>query len=56
MIRRKHPKGTDFDDVTKEELKKTEDWMNDYPRKILGYKSSRKAFKEELDRLGIKVA
>lgn len=56
MIRRKHPKGTDFDDVTKTELKATEDWINDYPRKILGYKSSNKAFKEELEKLGIKAA
>lgn len=56
MIRRKHPKGTDFDDVTKGELKETENWINDYPRKILGYKSSNKAFKEELEKLGIKAA
>jgi IS30 family transposase len=53
MIRRKHPKGTDFNEVTKEELKNTEDWMNDYPRKILGYKSSNQAFKECLKELGI---
>lgn len=56
MIRRKHPKGTDFDQVSKQELKETEEWMNNYPRKILGYKSSSKAFKEELKKLGIKVA
>lgn len=56
MIRRKHPKGTDFDDVSKSELKETEDWMNNYPRKILGYRSSNKAFREELEKLGIKVA
>ena len=56
MIRRKHPKGTDFEDLSKEQLKETENWINDYPRKILGYKSSSKAFKEELTKLGIKVA
>lgn len=55
MIRRRHPKGTDFDDVSQKELKETEDWMNDYPRKILGYKSSNKIFKEELLKLGIAV-
>lgn len=53
MIRRKHPKGTDFDDVTKKELQDTEDWMNNYPRKILGFKSSNAAFREELAALGI---
>ena len=53
MIRRKHPKGTDFDDVSKKELQNTEDWMNNYPRKILGFKSSNAAFREELAALGI---
>lgn len=56
MIRRKHPKGTDFDRVTKKELKNTEDWMNNYPRKILGYQSSNKAFAEELAAMGLKTA
>lgn len=53
MIRRKHPKGTDFNNVSKEDLKKTEEWMNNYPRKILGYSNSNKAFKAELEKLGI---
>lgn len=56
MIRRKHPKGTDFNQVSKEELKQTEEWMNDYPRGILGYKSSNDLFKEELAAIGIKAA
>ena len=52
MIRRKHPKGTDFDDVSKAQLQETEDWMNNYPRKILGYSTSNRAFKAELEKLG----
>lgn len=40
MIRRKHPKGTDFSKVSKEQLAETEKWINEYPRKIFGYKSS----------------
>ncbi|MBR1524366.1 MAG: IS30 family transposase [Lachnospiraceae bacterium] len=56
MIRRKHPKGTDFETVSKQELQDTEDWMNDYPRKILGYQSSNAAFNEELRKLGIAAA
>jgi IS30 family transposase len=55
MIRRKHPKGTDFKSVSKKELQRTENWMNDYPRKILGYRSSNDVFKEELLALGIAV-
>jgi IS30 family transposase len=53
MIRRKHPKGTDFAKVTKKELQSTEDWLNNYPRKILGYASSNAAFRAELAALGI---
>ncbi|MBQ7435460.1 MAG: IS30 family transposase [Oscillospiraceae bacterium] len=46
MIRRRHPKGTDFGTVTDEEIKETESWMNNYPRKILGWKTSAQLFKE----------
>lgn len=53
MARRKHPKGTDFDDVTKKEIKETEEWMNNYPRKILGYRNSNMEFEAELKKLGI---
>jgi len=56
MIRRKHPKGTNFSEVSKEELAKTEEWMNNYPRKVLGYKSSNQLFNEHLAELGIKAA
>jgi len=46
MIRRFIPKGTDIHDVTPKEIKKIEDWMNDYPRKKLGYKSANQIAKE----------
>ena len=39
MIRRWFPKGTDFGKVTKRELQELQEWMNHYPRKILGWKS-----------------
>lgn len=39
MIRRFFPKGTDFSKVTKKEVEKVERWMNNYPRKILGWKT-----------------
>lgn len=53
MIRRRHPKGTNFAKVPKEEIAKTEDWINNYPRKILGYRSSEMEFQECLRQLGI---
>lgn len=37
MIRRWFPKGTDFSKVTKKRVAAVQDWMNNYPRKILGW-------------------
>ncbi|MEG1578697.1 MAG: IS30 family transposase [Oscillospiraceae bacterium] len=37
MIRRWFPKGTDFSRISKKELAECQDWMNNYPRKILGW-------------------
>ena len=37
MIRRFFPKGTDFTRVTKKQIQAVQDWMNGYPRKILGW-------------------
>lgn len=39
MIRRFFPKGTDFAKITEKQIVALQDWMNDYPRKILGWKS-----------------
>ncbi len=36
IIRRFFPKGTDFSKVSIEKIQAVEDWMNDYPRRILG--------------------
>ena len=55
MIRRKHPKGTNFKEVSKTELQNTEDWINEYPRKILGYRCSNVVFNECLHEIGIKA-
>ena len=38
MIRRFFPKGTNFDKVKPSEVRAAQDWMNPYPRKILGWK------------------
>ena len=47
MIRRWFPKGTNFDEVTKEQVAEVERWVNDYPRKLLGWKSAADLFDEE---------
>ncbi len=46
MIRRPFPKGTDFGNVTDAEVARAESWMNNYPRKILGWKTSEMLFRE----------
>lgn len=50
MIRRFFPKGTNFDEVTDEQLQKVVDYLNNRPRKILGYKTSNQVFDEELQK------
>lgn len=37
MIRRFLPKGTDFSKVSKKRIAEIQDWMNNYPREILGW-------------------
>jgi len=47
LIRRFFPKGTNFDEVTKEQVAEAERWINNYPRKLLGWKSAADLFDEE---------
>ena len=51
MIRRKYPKGTDFNKVSRASIKETEAWINNYPREILGWKTSEIVFAECLEEL-----
>ena len=51
MIRRKVPKGTNFDDKTDEEIAEIEGWINRYPRRIHGYRSAGELFEEEVEKL-----
>lgn len=48
MIRRFLPKGTSFKGLKKEEVKRIEKWINQYPRKIFKFKTSEEYYKEEL--------
>jgi IS30 family transposase len=41
ILRRFVPKGTDIGKLTAKQLQKIEDWVNNYPRKILNYKTAK---------------
>lgn len=47
FIRRHLPKGKNFDGITRKEVKRIQDWMNAYPRKMFNGRSS----KEEVERI-----
>lgn len=47
MIRRRYPKGTNFDTITEKDVKELEEWINHYPRQILGWESSETIFQQE---------
>lgn len=48
LIRRFFPKGTNFDDVSNADIEAVEQWINNYPRKILGWKSANALLAEYL--------
>lgn len=48
MIRRFYPKGTDFSKVRQKDIQGTIDWINKYPRLILGWHCSEELFAEQL--------
>ena len=48
IVRRFFPKGTSFDEVTAAQVAQAEDWMNNYPRAILGWRSAGALFEEHL--------
>jgi IS30 family transposase len=47
MIRRFIPKGMNISKYSDREVKRIEDWINNYPRKILGYKSAKEAYESK---------
>ncbi len=44
MIRRFIPKGTDISKFGKREIKRIQEWLNTYPRKILNYRTPQEAY------------
>lgn len=47
IIRRFIPKGKKISEYTKKEIKRIEEWINRYPRKILGYKNAEEWYEEK---------
>lgn len=47
-IRRLIPKGSDLSKYTASDIQKVEDWVNNYPRRVLGYYTSKELFDIEL--------
>lgn len=50
LIRRFFPKGTDFNNVEGKELKKVQDWLNNRPRKVLGYYTPKEMLYYEINK------
>ena len=46
LIRRWQPKGSVFEDLTVEQVQSLEDWANNYPRKIHGWRCAEDMFQE----------
>lgn len=51
LIRRHIPKGEDFDEKQERDIEYIENWINNYPRGIFGFKTSAQLFEEEIRKL-----
>lgn len=51
IIRRFIPKGIKISTIAESTIKKINIWMNNYPRKLLGYKTSFEMFNDNLELL-----
>lgn len=56
LIRQFFPKGTEFADVTDEEVREAQDLLNGRPRETLGWRTPAEALAEELAKAGAMVA
>lgn len=55
LIRRHLPKGTEFNDLTDTVVKKIEEWVNYYPRRLFKGKNANYKYNIELNKLGIVI-
>ena len=53
LIRRHAPKGADLDQLTHDDVKTIQRWINNYPRKLLGYRTSGELFQAEVAAIGV---
>lgn len=53
LIRRHFPKGTCFDARAPAEIQRVEDWINNYPRRMFGYRTAYELFSEFLSQLNM---
>ena len=53
FIRRFIPKGTPISEYSTEYIKQAQDYINNYPRRLLNGTTSAKLFQKELETLGI---
>lgn len=51
LIRRKIPKGTNFDHMTDSDIQIVEDWINNYPRKLFEGRSAIEVFNDEIKKI-----
>jgi len=56
IIRRVIPKGKNIDEYSDFDIEDLEDWMNNLPRKVLGYQTPAQLFEAELDKIFRKTA
>ena len=47
-IRRRLPKGTNFTPLSDDQIQAVQDWINDYPREVLGFATAAEKFTEQL--------
>lgn len=55
LIRRFFPKKTDFDTITEDEIQQVEDWINNRPMKVLGYKSPNEKYVELQQNMSVAI-
>lgn len=53
LIRKHYPKGCTFTRVTRSDIVRLENWINNYPRKLFGWRSSNDMFDAALKELGL---
>jgi len=56
LIRRWLPKGTSFKNLTHRTVREIQDWINNYPREILGFQSAGELFRAYLEAAGLRRA